>query len=210
MPAMEDATPRHQSVITPDEANLLARIKAGDSDAFAACVRIHCRQMLMVAQRVIRNEQDANDAVQDAFLSAFKNINQFQGQSRLGTWLHRIVVNAALGRLRQRQRQPEKSIEDLLPHFGEDEHQIDPPVPWEATPETNVQEKETRELVQRSINQLPEIYRIVLLLRDIEGLDSEETAQMLGTTVAVVKTRLHRAHQALRSLLDPHFRRGNL
>jgi len=207
---MEDATPRHQSVIAPDEAGLLARIKAGDSDAFEACVRTYGRQMLTVAQRVVRNEQDANDAVQDAFLSAFKSINQFQGQSRLGTWLHRIVVNAALGRLRRRQRQPEKSIEDLLPHFGEDEHQIDPPVPWEATPETNVQEKETRELVQRSINQLPEIYRIVLLLRDIEGLDSEETAQMLGTTVAVVKTRLHRAHQALRSLLDPHFRRGNL
>jgi RNA polymerase sigma-70 factor (ECF subfamily) len=166
--------------------------------------------MLRVARRILRNEEDDNDAVQDAFLSAFKGISQFQGQSRLGTWLHPIVVNAALGRLRNLQRHPEKSIKDLLPHFGDGEHQIDPPVPWQATRETTVQDQETRELVQRCISQLSETYRIVLLLRDIEGLPTEETAQILGTSTAVIKTRLHRGRQALRSLLDPHFRRGNL
>src|SRR5262249_47413114 len=144
------------------------------------------------------------------FLSAFKGIGQFRGQSRLGTWLHRIVVNAALGRLRSLQRHPELSIEALLPHFGEGEHQIDPPVPWRATPDTTVQDQETRALVQGCISQLPDTYRIVLLLRDIEGLPTEETAQILGTSTAVIKTRLHRARQALRSLLDPHFRRGNV
>ena len=109
-----------------DEATLLARMKAGDDDAFEACVRTYCGRLLIVARRILRNEEDANDAVQDGFLSAFKNIGQFTGQSLLGTWLHRIVVNAALGRLRKLQRHPEKSIEDLLPHFGEGEHQIDP------------------------------------------------------------------------------------
>jgi RNA polymerase sigma-70 factor (ECF subfamily) len=193
-----------------EEAALLARMQAGDDDAFATCVRTYCGQMLLVGRRILRNEEDANDAVQDAFLSAFKGISQFKGQSRLGTWLHRIVVNAALGRLRSRQRHPEKSIEDLLPHFGDGEHQIDPPVPWQATPETTAQDQETRALVQRCIGQLPETYRIVLLLRDIEGLATEETAQILGTSTAVIKTRLHRARQALRSLLDPHFRRGNV
>ena len=144
------------------------------------------------------------------FLSAFKGIGQFKEQAQLGTWLHRIVVNAALGRLRSRQHHPERSIEDLLPHFGEGEHQIDPPVPWKATPESIVEQRELCALVRRCISRLPEDYRIVLLLRDIEGLATEETARILSTSTTVVKTRLHRARQALRSLLDPHLRRGNL
>jgi len=193
-----------------DEAALLARMQAGDDDAFEACARAYCRRLLVVARRILRNEEDANDAVQDAFLSAFRGISQFKGQAQLGTWLHRIVVNAALGRLRRLQRHPEGSIEDLLPHFGDGEHQSDPPVPWQATPVTAIQKRETRDLVQRCISQLPENYRVVLLLRDIEGLTTEETAQLLGTSTAVIKTRLHRARQGLRTLLDPHFRRGNV
>jgi RNA polymerase sigma-70 factor (ECF subfamily) len=207
---MEHAAPPGLSGMNLDEAAVLTRMQRGDDDAFAACVRTYCGQMVIVARRILGNEEDAHDAVQDAFLSAFKGISQFKGQSRLGTWLHRIVVNAALARLRSRRRHPEKSIEDLLPHFGDGEHQIDPPVPWQATPETTVQDQETRALVQGCISRLPETYRIVLLLRDIEGLATEETAQVLGTSTSVIKTRLHRARQALRSLLDPHFRRGNV
>ena len=207
---MVDAAQLGQSGVNPGEAALLTRMQAGDGDAFEACVRTYGGRLLHVARRILGNEEDANDAVQDAFLSAVKGIGQFKGESQLGTWLHRIVVNAALGRLRSRQRRPEKSIESLLPHFGEGEHQIDPPVPWKATPETTVQSQETRELVQRCISQLPETYRIVLLLRDIERLTTEETAKTLDTSTAVVKTRLHRARQALRTLLDPYFRRGDL
>jgi RNA polymerase sigma-70 factor (ECF subfamily) len=166
--------------------------------------------MLLVARRILRNDEDARDAVQEAFASAFKEIHRFQGQSRLGTWLHSIVVNAALGRLRSLQRHAEKSIEDLLPHFGEGEHQLDPPTPWKVLPDTVLQQEESRALVRECIDQLPESYRTVLLLRDIEELATEETAQVLGTTQGVVKTRLHRARQALRTLLDPHFRRGDL
>jgi RNA polymerase sigma-70 factor (ECF subfamily) len=207
---MDDMPPPGRSETNWDEGVLLSRLQAGDEDAFDACVRRHCGPLLLVARRILRNEEDARDAVQDAFLSAFKEIGNFLGQSRLGTWLHRIVVNAALGRLRTRQRHPERSIEELLPHFGEDEHQVDPPAPWKATSETIVQQRETRELVQRSIDRLPEIYRTVLLLRDIEGLDTEEAARLLDTSPGVVKTRLHRARQALRSLLDPHFRGGDV
>jgi RNA polymerase sigma-70 factor (ECF subfamily) len=193
-----------------DETELLARMQAGDDDAFEACVRQHCGRMLAVARRILHNDEDANDAVQDAFLSAFKGISRFEGQSRLATWLHRIVVNAALGRLRSRQRRPEKSIEDLLPHFGEGEHQLDPPEPWRPAPQMAVQQQESRALVQNCIAQLPESYRTVLILRDIEELDTEETARMLETSVGVVKTRLHRARQALRALLDPYFRKGDV
>jgi RNA polymerase sigma-70 factor, ECF subfamily len=189
---------------------LLARMQAGDDDAFEACVRSYSGHLLAVARRILSHEEDARDAVQDAFLSAFKGIGRFDGLSRISTWLHRIVVNAALSRLRTRQRRPEMSIEDLLPHFGEGEHQIDPPAPWKATSVGVLQQHEAREMVQGCINRLPETYRIVLLMRDIEGLSTLETAQLLDTTLGVVKTRLHRARQALRSLLDPYFREGEI
>jgi RNA polymerase sigma-70 factor, ECF subfamily len=207
---MEERAPTRQASTIGDEATLLARMQAGEEEAFEACVRDFSGHLLAVARRILSHEEDARDAVQDAFLSAFKGINQFKGESQLGTWLHRIAVNAALGRMRIRQRRPEKSIESLLPHFGEGEHQIDPPVQWKATPDTMAQSQETRQLVQRCIGQLPESYRIVLVLRDIEGLTTEESAKALGTSTAVIKTRLHRARQALRSLLDPHFRRGDV
>jgi RNA polymerase sigma-70 factor (ECF subfamily) len=207
---MEDMDSSGRSGTIPDEVALLAGMQAGDDGAFEACVRGYCGRMLVIARRILGNEADAEDAVQDAFASAFQGIGRFHGLSSLGTWLHRIVVNAALGRLRHRQRHPEQSIEDLLPHFGEGEHQVDPPAPWKATPETGLQAREARELVRSCISRLPESYRTVLLLRDIEGLDTEETARLLGTSPGVVKTRLHRARQALRTLLDPHFRRGDV
>ncbi len=206
---MEGMDPTNRSGTIPDEATLLAQMQAGDDDAFDACVRAYCGQLLVVARRILKNEEDAQDAVQEAFLSAFKEISRFEGRSLLGTWLHRIAVNAALGRLRSRRRRPERSIEDLLPHFGDDEHQLIPPKPWQETSGAIVQREETRELVQRCIGQLPEMYRTVLLLRDIEGWDTEETAQRLDVRPCVVKTRLHRARQALRTLLDPYFRRGD-
>jgi RNA polymerase sigma-70 factor (ECF subfamily) len=207
---MEDPGQPSRSGTLVDEAAMLAQMQAGDQGAFEACVRSYCGRLLLVARRILRNEEDAQDAVQEAFLAAFRQIGNFKGLSRLGTWLHRIVVNAALGRLRSRQRHPEQSIEDLLPHFSEGEHQTNPPAPWKAASETILQQQESRELVQNCIRKLPETYRTVLLLRDIEGLDTEETAGLLGTSAGVVKTRLHRARQALRSLLDPYFREGDL
>ena len=206
---MDGMLPTKPSATVADEAALLARMRAGDDDAFEACVRAYSGRLLATARRILKNEEDAQDAVQEAFLSAFKEIGRFAGQSLLGTWLHRIVVNAALGRLRTRRRHPERSIEDWLPHFGEDEHQIDPPAPWQETAGAFLLQKEAREVVRRSIAQLPEIYRIVLLLRDIEGVDTEEAAGMLEVSAGVVKMRLHRARQALRMLLDPYFRRGD-
>src|SRR6516164_3994611 len=196
-------------MITHD-ASLLERMRAGDEGAFEECVRAYSTRLLAVARRILGNEEEAQDALQDGFLSAFKNIGTFEGRAELGTWLHRIIVNAALIRLRLRRRHPERSIDDLLPHFGEGEHQLIPPVPWKDTPDTLVCRDETRDLVRRCIDQLPEPYRTVLMCRDIERMDTEETARMLGVSQGVVKTRLHRARQALRTLLDPHWRREDL
>jgi RNA polymerase sigma-70 factor (ECF subfamily) len=162
--------------------------------------------MLAVIRHILANEDDARDALQEAFLSAFRALDRFDGRAQLGTWLHRIALNAALMKLRSRQRRPEASIESLLPHFGDDEHQIDPPSPWAERGDEVLQKRETRDLVRSCIDKLPEIYRTILLLRDIEELDTDETARLLGVNAAVVKTRLHRARQALRTLLDPYFR----
>jgi RNA polymerase sigma-70 factor (ECF subfamily) len=182
-----------------DERRLVVALRRGDTAAFEEMVRRYGGRMLAVARRMLRVEEDARDAVQEAFVSAFKALDGFAGGARLSTWLHRIVVNAALMRLRRRRRKPEESIDDLLPSFDENGS-------WEnetqcTTPVDMVERAETRAIVRECIDQLPPSYRTVLLLRDIEELDSDETALALGTTVSAVKTRLHRARQALRTLL---------
>jgi len=191
-----------------EEAVLLAGLRAGEEQAFEKLVREHSGRLLAVAKRLLGNEDDASDALQDAFLSAFKAMDRFEGNSRLSTWLHRIVVNASLMKLRKRHRKEERSIEDLLPKFLDDGHQADPAVEWRDSGELAVEADETRAMVRASIDRLPETYRTVLLLRDIEELDTEETARVLECTVNTVKVRLHRARQALRVLLDPHCRGG--
>jgi len=193
---------------SPAEAALVARLRAGEEAAFAELVKAQGGRLLAVAQRMLRNEEDARDAVQDAFLSAFRALDRFDGAARLSTWLHRIVVNAALMKLRTRRRKPESSIEELLPTFLEDGHAAQPSVPWRDASEGELDRRETRELVRRSIDALPETYRTILLLRDVEELDTGEAARLLGVTTNAAKTRLHRARQALRALLDPHLREG--
>jgi RNA polymerase sigma-70 factor (ECF subfamily) len=197
-----------RATLPAEEAELLRALRGNDPGAYERLVRQHLARMLAVARRILGNEADAQEAVQDAFLSAFKGLAGFDGASRLSTWLHRVAVNAALMKRRSRQRRPERPIDDLLPRFLEDGHQADPPAPWQDSAEELLGRQETRELVRRLIDELPDSYRTVLLLRDIEGLDTEETARLLGVTTSVVKTRLHRARQALRTLLDPHVRGG--
>lgn len=205
-----DASTATMPAADANEVALLQALRAGDDRAYGQLVRTHAGQLLATAQRIVQNEEDARDAVQEAFVSAFRSLGSFAGNARLGTWLHRIVINAALNKLRRRQRKPERSIDSLLPAFVADGHAANPAVEWRESSETALQRKETRALVRDSIDMLPEIYRTVLMLRDIEGLETEETAQALGVTTAVVKTRLHRARQALKSLLDPHFQGGAL
>jgi RNA polymerase sigma-70 factor, ECF subfamily len=189
-----------------EESALLAGLRAGDDDAFARFVRAYIGPMRAVARRILSNDEDADDAVQEAFLSAFKAIGNFAGQSRLSTWLHRIVVNAALMKHRSLRRAPERSIDDLLPQFLADGHHSRPDVSWLRSPEEVVASGELRAVVRQSIDRLPETYRTVLILRDIEELPTEETARLLGININAVKTRLHRARLALRALLDPYMR----
>ena len=190
----------------PDETKLLEGLRSGDADAFEALVRSHGGRMLSVAKRMLRNEDDAQDAVQDAFLAAFRAIDRFEGGSRLGTWLHRIVVNAALMKLRSRRRRPEEPLDELLPRFLEDGHMERPAQPWGQPADRALESQELRRLVLDGIAGLPETYRTILLLRDVEDLDTDEAARALEISPGAVKTRLHRARLALREILDPHLR----
>jgi RNA polymerase sigma-70 factor, ECF subfamily len=189
-----------------DDPQLLARLRAGEEQAYEELVRRYGGRLLAVARRFLPVEEDARDAVQDAFLAAFRSIDRFEGHSLLSTWLHRIVVNASLMRLRTRRRKPEQSIEDLLPGYLEDGHLERPASPWRTDELDPAERNELRALVLERIHSLPDGHRNVILLRDIEGLDTEETAEVLGISAGAVKTRLHRARQALRELLEPHLR----
>ena len=186
------------------DAMLVARLQAGDPDAYETVVRIHGGRLLSVARRFLPNNEDAQDAVQEAFIKAFRAIGTFEERAQLHTWLHRILVNTALMKIRSRKRRPEESIDDLLPTFQADGHQTTESRDWS---DAIFERKETAAMVRRAIAQLPDHYRVVLTLRDIEERDTMETAAALGTTTTVVKVRLHRARQALRTLLDREFQR---
>lgn len=187
------------------ETALLAGLRAGSDAAYEALVRTTSARLLAVARRIVGSEEDARDVVQEAFISAFKALDRFEGNAKLSTWLHRIVVNKALMRLRTRKRKPEEPIEPLLPSFKEDGHQVQPAADWHDGADVALERAETRAFVRSQIDRLPDTYRTVLLLRDIEEMNTPETAAMLGITENAVKIRLHRARQALRALLDERF-----
>jgi RNA polymerase sigma-70 factor (ECF subfamily) len=197
----------HDSI---DETALVAALKAGEEWAFELMVRTFGGRLLAVARRFVRNEEDARDVVQSAYLSAFRALDQFEGSSQLSTWLHRIVVNTALMRLRSQRRKPEESIEDLLPSFLEDGHHVEQFSEWAAPADVLIERSETRRTVRACVDQLPENYRTVLLLRDIEERSTQEVADILMTTPTAVKVRLHRARQALSTLLRQQYQAGSV
>lgn len=192
----------------PDDLAFVERLRAGDDAAYEELVRTYGGRLLAVARRFLPSEDDARDALQDAFLNAFRSIDRFEGNAKLSTWLHRIVVNACLMKLRTRRRKPETSIEDLLPNWQGDGHPERPASTWRTDALESLQRSELHALVLEKIQLLPDGYRNVLMLRDIEDLDTEETAEAMGISQGAVKTRLHRARQALRELLEPHLGEG--
>ena len=189
---------------TVDDAVLLGGLQRGEEWAFETLVRAFGARLLSVARRIVGNEEEARDVVQSAYLSAFRAISTFEGSSALSTWLHRIVVNTALMRLRSRRRKPEESIDALLPAFLPDGHHVERYSAAVASADQLLEQKETRRAVREAIAQLPDSYRTVLILRDIEELSTQEVADLLDVTPAAVKVRLHRARQALFTLLRQH------
>jgi RNA polymerase sigma-70 factor (ECF subfamily) len=184
-----------------DELELLERLRAGNAEAFDRLVRSQTPRLLAIARRILRCEHDAQDAVQDAFVAAFRSLHAFQRDSRLSTWLYRIAVNASLMKLRARSRRREDPLEDdAAGGVGAGSAEA-------AGSDEVLERDQTRALVRACIDRLPENYRVVLVLRDLEELDTAEVAPLLGLSTDALKMRLHRARQALRKLLEPHMER---
>ncbi len=184
---------------------LVEAARSGDIGAFESLVRRYDRNVFRIAQHITQNREDAEDVVQDAFLKAYQNLGQFQGQSKFYTWLVRIAVNEALMRLRR--RRPERTVsidedvkteEDSMPREIAD---------WSPNPEQMYTQAELKDILGKTIQGLPPSFRTVFVLRDVEGLSTEETASALELSVPAVKSRLLRARLQLRERLNKYFKR---
>jgi RNA polymerase sigma-70 factor (ECF subfamily) len=205
MPAEPKPAEPRPVVAQADEAAYAAELRAGVAAAFERLVRENGGRMLAVARRMLRSEADAQDAVQEAFLSAFKALPRFAGDSKPSTWLHRILVNVCLMRIRRATRRPERSIESLLPTFKDDGHFTSRPTAWSGRDAAGEEESA---MIREAIAELPESYREVVVLRDIVGVDTAEAARHLGTSENNVKTRLHRARLALKAIVEERMSTG--
>jgi RNA polymerase sigma-70 factor (ECF subfamily) len=183
------------SFITSEEAALLASARAGDSTAFECLVMPHWNSLLRATQRILRNREDAEDAVQTAFLDAFRNLNGFRGRSRFSSWLTRIAMNAALMRLRVSRRKRETSLDELT-ETGEAWATFDL-VETRLNPEQEYLSKEGQGLLEKGLKKLRPLHVEVLHLRGMQELSATETAKMLEVPVGTVKARLHRARTKL-------------
>lgn len=187
-----------------DDSQLLAGLRRGDDSAYTSLVNRYGDYLYRVALRVTRNDAEAGEAVQEAFISTFRGISTFEGRSSLRTWLHRLTVNAALMRRRSTQRKNEVSIEELAPEV--DFERWEPDWQFAESSETLLMRQGVRDAVTAAMERLPEQYRILIVLRDIEGYDTREVAEMLDDNEGNVKVRLHRARTALKKLLEPLYR----
>jgi RNA polymerase sigma-70 factor, ECF subfamily len=197
--------PLPSQVVKADEPVLVAAAQRGDISAFETLVGRYERKIFRLTQNITQNREDAEDAMQEAFLKAYEHLGDFEGNSRFYTWLVRIAVNQALMKLRKRRPnvvsldEELDTGEDMLPREVED---------WGPSPEQRYQQTELSGILNKVIGQLDPSFRIVFQLRDIEELSTEETAQALGLSVPAVKSRLLRARLKLRQSLNQFFRRG--
>lgn len=188
-----------------DESALVAQAKAGDQNAFAELVNRYERKIYRLAKNITRNDEDAEDVLQDAFLKAYTHLGNFKGDSKFYTWIVRIAVNEALMRLRKRKTDRSVPLDEPV-ELGEETVQREIAV-WEDNPEQQYSQEEWRRILDDAIDTLKPDFRTVFVLRDIEELSTEETAETLGISVPAVKSRLLRARLALRETLTRQFKR---
>lgn len=188
-----------------DELALVQAAKRGEVGAFEELVKRYDRNIFRIAQHITQNREDAEDVVQDAFLKAYENLDQFQGNSKFYTWLVRIAVNESLMKLRRRRSSRTVSLdedieteEDTMPREVAD---------WSPNPEQLYKQGELKDILRKTIQGLPASFRTVFVLRDVEGLSTEETAEALDLSIPAVKSRLLRARLQLRERLNKYFRK---
>lgn len=188
------------------ESVLLEQAKQGDQAALAEIISTHQSRVYHVALRMCGNVEDAEETLQDTFLNALKALPRFEGRSQFATWLYRIASNACLARRRRGTGQPEVlSVDEAGEPEGEDSLTPQFFIDWSQAPEDELLTAELQEVMAEAISQLPPTLRIVFIWRDLEGLSTEETAEVLGVSEGAIKVRLHRARLKLRELLSSYF-----
>jgi len=190
-----------------DEAQIIASILAGNTHHFHDLIRPHERSVYAMALSLLHNEADAEDAAQEAFLKAFRNLANFRGEAKFSTWLISITLNEARSRLRSKKNVKMESLDES----PEGQGSVTPALlrDWREIPSEALERKEIRQLLQQAITDLPLIYREVFLLRDVEELSVNQSAEALGISIASVKVRLHRARIMLQKKLVPQLKKAN-
>jgi RNA polymerase sigma-70 factor (ECF subfamily) len=187
-----------------DDADLIERLKAGDEDALEAIFNRYSAKLYNVAQRILGEVADAEEVIQDVFWTAFRKAKSFRGTAQFSTWLYRLTVNAALGKIR-RSKNKEVEYEEYLPKFQQDGHHlVRPVVDWSDTLDEKYAERELQQLLKDAMDQLKPVDKSAVVLSDLEGMSDKQIAALLGLTVPAVKTRLHRARLFLRGKLAVH------
>jgi RNA polymerase sigma-70 factor (ECF subfamily) len=186
------------------EQVLVERLKHNSTEAFEELVATYARRLYSVSMRILRNPQDAEDAVQETFLKAFQTIEDFREESSLYTWLYRIVCNQSLMKLRQQRQHPVIPIEPYLPSFERGQHS-DQIQDWNRAPDFAVRSQELAEFLEKCIQELPEDYRLAYILKDVEKLSEDHVCQILGVTKPAMKNRVHSARLVIRKRIEDHF-----
>jgi RNA polymerase sigma-70 factor (ECF subfamily) len=191
--------------VSADDHTLLTRAAAGDGDALEALMSRYGSRVYRLAYGITRSSGDAEEVVQDVFLQVVQKGAGFEGRAALSSWIYRITTNVSLNKRRGKRRELETSLDELLPRYRADGHREGDRgyllTDWSGTPERELLAGESRRILEDAIDRLPDHYRAVLVLKDVEELSNDEVAQIVGDTVAAVKTRLHRARMALREHL---------
>ncbi len=190
-----------------DEARMITSTLAGDANGFHDLIRPYERTVYVMALSLLQNESDAEDAAQETFLKAFLNLASFRGEAKFSTWLVRIALSEAHSRLRRRKSAKLESLEET----PNEEGRFSPAIlrDWREIPSQVLERREVRELLQQAVTSLPLIYREFFLLRDVEELNTNESADALGISVTAAKVRLHRARMMLQKRLAPQLKKVN-
>jgi RNA polymerase sigma-70 factor, ECF subfamily len=184
------------------EAALIEGLKAGDQDAFEAIFNLYSAKLYNVAHRILGDVADTHEVIQDVFWAVYRKAKSFRGNSQFSTWLYRLTVNAALGRIRRSKKNKEVEYEEFLPRFQQNGHHlVRPVIDWSDTLEETYAKQQVQGFLKDALDQLKPIDKSVVVLSDLEGISDKEIAAALGITVSAVKTRLHRARLFLRGKL---------
>jgi len=193
------------SAAGPDLTDVIERLKSGDQQALETIFNLYSVKLYNIALRILGEPADTEEVIQDVFWTVYRKAKSFQGNSQFSTWLYRLTVNAALGKIRRRKNNKEVDYEEYLPKFQTDgHHSVRPVVDWSDNLDEQYSKHELQEVLGKALNELKPLDKSVVVLSDLEGLSDKEIAVSLGLSVSAVKTRLHRARLFLRGKLAVH------